>query len=91
MRFEKLMFKNTVKRLAKSQFDLKNCRLVFKILYLKKKKKKKKNRFWLVLKKNFFCFWNRNFLKTQFLNSSFFATWFKITILTAPLMKRKKK
>jgi len=41
MRFEKLMFKNTVKRLAKSQFDLKNCRLVFKILYLKKKKKKK--------------------------------------------------
>jgi len=64
MRFEKLMFKNTVKRLAKSQFDLKNC---------------------------FFAFSNRNFLKTQFLNSSFFATWFKITILTAPLMKRKKK
>jgi hypothetical protein len=71
MRFEKVMFKNAVKRLAKSQFNLKNCRLAFKILCLKKKKK---NLIACDLKKQFFAFLNRNFLKTQFSNSSFFTT-----------------
>jgi len=72
MRFEKLMFKNTVKRLAKSQFDLKNCRLVFKILYLKKKKKKK-NYHCLRFKKTVFCVFESQFLKSTIFKQFIFC------------------
>jgi len=59
MRFEKLMFKNTVKR--------------FKINYLKKKKKKKKNYHCLRFKKTVFCVFESQFLKNTIFKQFIFC------------------
>jgi hypothetical protein len=60
---KKMIFKNSIRRLAKLQFYLYNYKLAFKImcffLYIKnkkKKKKKKKKKLKKFLKKNFFDF-----------------------------------
>jgi len=62
---KKMIFKNAVKRLAKSQFGL----LKYSVFIIA-----------CDLNKNFSAFSNRNFLKTQFPNGSVSAIWFKIAL-----------